>query len=341
VNAGLPSQKRRLSECAALVKDTGHATGRQNTYHPLRPTYHAGQRSGHFAAFELCSDARTVEGQPRAGKISLLLGNHSMLLNFLKVNTANEEPVLSSQEASRLHELEDIIEAGLDSFLKIGLCFAEVKFLRLHRATHATFEDYCRDRWALSLSRCNQILNTCKVFDNIIKERPQDAELLADTGEHGLRPLSRLEPELQTAAWQLVRQIEERPRGTTIEEVVDTIRNAISDGWRERAERPSAANQEPVSLSPVTSAAPASANHNGTTKDRRLAAARQSDQLGNLCRWAGRITNWDPEAIALADDELCVKRQLKAARQLRTFCEALIRALETRLLDQNPTATHV
>ena len=68
--------------------------------------------------------------------------------------------------------------------------FAEIRFHKLHRATHARFEDYCRDRWALSLSRCNQIINTVQVVENITNAFPQDAELLTETCEHGLRPLS-------------------------------------------------------------------------------------------------------------------------------------------------------
>jgi hypothetical protein len=261
-----------------------------------------------------------------------------VLLNFLEVNTANQEPALSSQETSRLHELEDVIAKGLDSFLKTGLAFAEIRFNRLHRLTHDRFEDYCRDRWALSLSRCNQILNTCKVFNHLATAFPQDAPVLSQINEHGLRPLSRLEPELQTASWELIRAIEERPRGTTIEEVVATIRNAIADGWHERAERqttPSEVTRETRSASSRASSTAPAEHRNGTTSHQ----TRQSDQLGNLCRWAGRITNWDPEAIALADDELCVKRQLKAARQLRTFCDGLIQALETRLLRNNPATT--
>jgi hypothetical protein len=258
-----------------------------------------------------------------------------VLLNFPEVNTANhQEPVLTLQETSRLHELEDVIAKGLDSFLKVGLCFAEVRHLRLYRGTHSTFEDYCLDRWSLSLARCNQIIRSCAVFDNLTTVFPQDAVLLSGASEHGLRPLSRLAPELQAAAWELIKHVEERPRGSTIEAVVDTIRNAITDGWQERTERQSAGstNQEPVSAETPSVGALATESHstNGSTKDRRL-AARQSDQLANFSRWAGRITNWDPEVIALADDELCLKRRLKAARQLRTFCESLIRALEGRL----------
>jgi hypothetical protein len=100
-----------------------------------------------------------------------------------------------------------------------------------------------------------------------------------------------------------------RPRGTTIEQVVDTIRTAIKSGWQER---------EKGEVTQEAHAAPARANgRNGT------APHRQSDQLGTLCRCVNKLNTWDPTAIAEADDELALKRHLKAARALRTFCEDL------------------
>jgi hypothetical protein len=96
--------------------------------------------------------------------------------------------------------------------------------------------------------------------------------------------------------------------------VVETIKTAIATGWQERERQ--AENQ--VTPAPAHS-------RNGT------ALNRASDQLGTLCRWVNRVTTWDPEMIAMADDELRLKGHLKAARRLRTFCEAFIQALEDRL----------
>jgi hypothetical protein len=237
---------------------------------------------------------------------------------ILQVNPTIPRSVLSPEETERLQELEETIQEGFNSFLKVGLAFAEVRYHKLHRATHDRFEDYCRARWGLSLSRTNQIINTVKVVENITDAFPEDAAILAEVNEHTLRPLSRLEPELQTVTWELIRHIEERPSGTTIEQVVSTIRGAIEGGWQH------------CEITQEASSAPTSANgRNGTTPDRTH--HRQSDQLGTLCRWVNRINTWDPEAIAAADDELRLKRHLKAARQLRTFCEAFIAAIETRL----------
>jgi hypothetical protein len=232
---------------------------------------------------------------------------------ILAVNTTNSRPVLSPQEKERLGELESIIAEGFDTFLKVGLAFAEVRFYKLQRAAHDRFEDYCRDRWGLSASRTNQIINTVKVVENIVHLFPEDAALLEASNECALRPLSRLEPELQTVTWELIRHIEQRPSGTTIQEVVSTIRGAIESGWqdRERQVTQSEATRE-------ASHAPSTVNsRNGTTKHRTV--HRQSDQLGNLSHWANLVNTWNPAAIEMADDELCLKCRLKAARQLKTF----------------------
>jgi hypothetical protein len=244
----------------------------------------------------------------------LLLGllDYQPVGNLTEVQTLHSEIVLTPQEAQRLHELEGIIEEGFESFLRVGLAFAEVRFHKLHRATHARFEDYCRDRWALSLSRCNQIISTVKVVQNITGAFPADTPLLSETNESTLRPLSRLEPELQVAAWELIRRIKAEPDAAVIKEVVETIKSAVATGWEERE-----ATQETTP------------GRNGRSHHRTL--HRQSDGLGTLCRWVNRVNTWDPIAIAAADDELTLRRHLKAARALRTFCEAFIKALETRL----------
>jgi hypothetical protein len=83
----------------------------------------------------------------------------------------------------------------------------------------------------LSLSRTNQIINSVKVFDNITGTFPQDAVLLSKANEHMLRPLTRLEPELQTATWELIRALSKEPDASIIQEVVDWLKDAVATGW--------------------------------------------------------------------------------------------------------------
>ena len=134
---------------------------------------------------------------------------------------------------------------------------------------------------------------------------PQDATLLVDTGEHGLRPLTRLSEELQTATWELIRHIEEHPNGKTVEETVGAIKEAIANGWQERAEKQLEVDM--VGTPEPCHDVKAGRNGNASERPPRTHPARPSGQLGSLCRWAGRLTNWDPEAIALADDDLRLK----------------------------------
>jgi hypothetical protein len=240
------------------------------------------------------------------------------------------ETALSPAEVQRLRELEEAIEQGFDSFLRVGIAFAEVRQGRLYRATHPTFESYCHDRWGLSLSRCNQIALTLAVYDNIVATVPQDAVLLAETNEHTLRPLSHLSPELQTATWTLVRCLEERPSGKTVEETVSVIKEAIASGWQEREERPSG-TMPSATLDASVSGQNGNRRHgHGTSPQPRM-----SDLLAGLVRWSHRVAEWDPEAIVAGDDEICLARHMQAARTLNTFCVGLITACNERR--QRPT----
>jgi hypothetical protein len=138
---------------------------------------------------------------------------------------------LSAEETLRLRQLEAIVDEGLDSFLKVGAALTELRDRRLYRSTHARWSDFCLDKWGLSLSRCNQVIQATLTYTNLVTAVPQDAELLANSNEHMLRPISQLEPELQVATWELIRHIEERPSGTTIQETVIAIKDAIAAGW--------------------------------------------------------------------------------------------------------------
>lgn len=157
---------------------------------------------------------------------------------------------LTPQEKARLHELERVIETELDGFLKVGAALIEIRTKKLHRATHDRWEDYCRDRWALSVSRANQLISVVQTYDTLTTAFPEDVPMLAETNESALRPLSRLDPELQQAAWELVKRIEERPSGVTIADTVGTIRAAIEAGWKAREEPPSKNEPPGVGLRP-------------------------------------------------------------------------------------------
>lgn len=55
-----------------------------------------------------------------------------------------------SGELDRLGHLESIIDRGIATFMEVGQALAEIRDTRLYRATHGTFESYCRDRFGFS-----------------------------------------------------------------------------------------------------------------------------------------------------------------------------------------------
>ena len=48
-----------------------------------------------------------------------------------------------------LTECEAVIERGLRTFVEVGEALLRIRDERLYRETHGTFEDYCRERWAM------------------------------------------------------------------------------------------------------------------------------------------------------------------------------------------------
>jgi hypothetical protein len=68
---------------------------------------------------------------------------------------------------SRLGELEGVIERGLATFVDVGAALLEIRDSRLYRESHATFEDYCRERWGLSTTFAYDIIISAKVVGQL------------------------------------------------------------------------------------------------------------------------------------------------------------------------------
>ena len=77
------------------------------------------------------------------------------------------EAPLTAMERSTLTHAEAKIERGLASFVEVGEALAEVRDARLYRETHATFLDYCRDRWGISDSRARQLIGAAETVTTV------------------------------------------------------------------------------------------------------------------------------------------------------------------------------
>lgn len=65
----------------------------------------------------------------------------------------------------RLAELEEVVERGLSTFVEVGNALMEIRDARLYRATHPTFEAYCRERWGFSRSHGYRLIRAAELAE--------------------------------------------------------------------------------------------------------------------------------------------------------------------------------
>jgi hypothetical protein len=106
---------------------------------------------------------------------------------------------ITIQESARLVELEKKIKRGLDTFVEVGEALLEIRDSRLYRIEHATFEDYCREKWGFTRMQASRLINAAEATTNVTNWlQPESPK---PTTESQARPLTKLPPEEQPAAW--------------------------------------------------------------------------------------------------------------------------------------------
>lgn len=103
---------------------------------------------------------------------------------------------LTKTELSRRSQLEETILAAQQSFVEVGFAFKEIRDNRLYRATHGTFEAYCKERWGISRVHAHRLIESSSVINNLLPIGNKLPE-----SEFQCRPLTTLAPESQQAAW--------------------------------------------------------------------------------------------------------------------------------------------
>lgn len=126
--------------------------------------------------------------------------------------------LLTTVEASDLEQLETRIERGIKTFVDVGMALAEIRERKLYRATHATFEDYCRERWGMARSTAYQFMDAAEVVENV-----RNCGQILPLNEAQARPLTSLPSDVQPLVWQVA--VETAPDGkVTARHVKDTVR---------------------------------------------------------------------------------------------------------------------
>ena len=92
-----------------------------------------------------------------------------------------------------LEEYERTIERGLATFVEVGEALLAIRDKRLYRESHATFEDYCRERWGFTDRRARQLMEASEIGTVVPVGNEAQARELA--------PL-RDDPEALAEAWE-------------------------------------------------------------------------------------------------------------------------------------------
>jgi hypothetical protein len=131
---------------------------------------------------------------------------------------------LSQPEQLELLQHETTVQQGLKSFFEVGKALATIRDKKLYRASHATFEEYCRGRWNIGRRSAYQLIEAAEVVENV-----RNCAQTLPANEAQARPLTSLPASQQVAAWQ--RALEIAPGGKVsaahIQQVVNTEFKAV------------------------------------------------------------------------------------------------------------------
>lgn len=164
---------------------------------------------------------------------------------------------LTIQKVERLKELEHVIKDGLYTYFEVGGALMTIRDLELYRATHSTFESYCRDTFQISRAQAYRLIDSHNVQSTIdkaqtsnfieqatslqleTKNKEEKEEVLNDLkrstlqkpqNESQVRPLTKLPPEKQVKAWR--KAVETAPDGKItakhVQQVVNTMTGKVT-----------------------------------------------------------------------------------------------------------------
>jgi hypothetical protein len=143
------------------------------------------------------------------GANGLAVPTYDLPANALVLDSKPKQ--LQLWEAKELADCEKIISKGREIFEAVGDALLKIRDKRLYRATHATFDSYCEEKWNLGARYARQLANASEVMGNLRAEAGRvieeldrihgsDPELPAS--ERQARPLAKLPRPQQRLAWE-------------------------------------------------------------------------------------------------------------------------------------------
>lgn len=128
--------------------------------------------------------------------------------------------ILNIDESHELERCEVVIKQGLQTFIEVGQALMTIKEKRLYRIGFKTFEDYCVERWLITKTQANRLIQASETISNLT---PMGVVL--PKIERQVRPLTSLEPEIQKEVWTEV-------VNTHGDNITATKVQAVANDWK-------------------------------------------------------------------------------------------------------------
>lgn len=128
--------------------------------------------------------------------------------------------ILNIDESHELERCEVLIKQGLQTFIEVGQALMTIKEKRLYRIAFKTFEDYCVERWLITKTQANRLIQASETISNLT---PMGVVL--PKIERQVRPLTSLEPEIQKEVWTEV-------VNTHGDNITATKVQAVANDWK-------------------------------------------------------------------------------------------------------------
>jgi hypothetical protein len=125
-----------------------------------------------------------------------------------------------------LQECEEVIERGLETFVEVGQALMVIRDGRLYKATHSSFEDYCRERWDIDRVRAHRLIDAASIAGVL----PMGNTPANERQARALAPLKD-DPEAMEKAMVLAQALADAAGSkVTAEQISEAVAEITSDG---------------------------------------------------------------------------------------------------------------
>ena len=108
---------------------------------------------------------------------------------------------LSAKEVKRLAACEQQIERNLQGFFEAGSALAAINEEKLYRATHPTFDSYCKERWNFGRGYAYRLMDGAEIARDIATS-PIGDKVPPPLNEAQVRPLVKIDKADRAEVWQ-------------------------------------------------------------------------------------------------------------------------------------------